>query len=196
MPPCIALSGPSGIGKSTLANELQACLAQNGVTVTVIHQDTYFHGKKPASYWTQAPKESPDTIDMAALRAAAAAAVDDASRQLVRPTDRDTSMPPLLTAMCEYSDLVRSMTTAPNRAEALKVEGAKASRRGAGQDLRFRIFGPSDESPGVSVVRCGLARALNRGPDFGPLSPSPGSPARAASTDSAADRARRIGRCR
>lgn len=118
----------------------------------------------------------------------------DASRQLVRPTDRDTSMPPLLTAMCEYSDLVRSMTTAPNRAEALKVEGAKASRRGAGQDLRFRIFGPSDESPSVSVVRCGLARALNRGPDFGPLSPSPGSPARAASTDSAADRARRIGR--
>ena len=87
--PCrvIALSGPSGTGKTTLTELLHSSLAAEGLRVAVVHQDTFFHGPKPASYWTQEPKESPDTVDMAAVRAAVSAAVQVAREhgQVVDP---------------------------------------------------------------------------------------------------------------
>lgn len=54
-----------------------------GIAAASIHQDAYFLGPKPESYWTQAPKESPDTVDMHALRAAMAAAVEDEANELL-----------------------------------------------------------------------------------------------------------------
>ena len=78
----LAVSGPSGTGKTTLADGLHRRLSANGMNVKVIHQDSYFIGEKPKSYWTQAPKESPDTVDMPALRAAVAEASDDEEHDL------------------------------------------------------------------------------------------------------------------
>ena len=49
----------------------------------MIGQDAYFIGPKPQSYWTQAPKESPDTVEMPALRTAVRAASEDAATDVV-----------------------------------------------------------------------------------------------------------------
>ena len=79
----LAISGPSGTGKSTIASILHCCLATEGMTVAMIGQDAYFIGPKPQSYWTQAPKESPDTVEMPALRTAVRAASEDAATDVV-----------------------------------------------------------------------------------------------------------------
>lgn len=79
MPPTttrvVAISGPSGTGKSTLSSILESRITSANLTCTTIHQDSYFKGPKPESYWTQEPKESPETIDMHSLHVALVAAV-------------------------------------------------------------------------------------------------------------------------
>ena len=79
----LAISGPSGTGKSTLASVLRCCLATEGMSVAVVGQDAFFIGPKPSSYWTQAPKESPDTLEMPAVRTAVRAASEDAATDVV-----------------------------------------------------------------------------------------------------------------
>ena len=69
-PPTLAISGPSGTGKTTLAEQLAACLRTEGLQVIIVNQDRFFIGPKPESYWTQEPKEHPGAVDMAALRTA------------------------------------------------------------------------------------------------------------------------------
>ena len=70
--PTLVISGPSGCGKSTLADTLSVCMRAEGYSITVIHQDSYFLGPKPTSYWTQPNKEHPGVVDMSGLRAAVA----------------------------------------------------------------------------------------------------------------------------
>ena len=79
----LVISGPSGTGKSTITQEMLKRAASAGISTSAIHQDSYFIGPKPDSYWTQAPKESPDTVDMPALRAAIAAAIADETNELL-----------------------------------------------------------------------------------------------------------------
>ena len=82
----LAISGPSGTGKSTIVSIIKNCLAtaNPGLKVATIGGDSFFIGPKPDSYWTQAPKESPDSVDMIALRTAVAAATsDDAGNDLL-----------------------------------------------------------------------------------------------------------------
>jgi uridine kinase len=77
MAPLLVVSGPSGCGKSTLAEALRAALAATSFDATVIllQQDRYFTTPRPASYWDMENKDTPDAVDMAAIRRDVRAAV-------------------------------------------------------------------------------------------------------------------------
>lgn len=72
----VAITGPSGSGKSTLSDVLAKCLGSASVTV---HQDHFFLGPKPKSYWDQIEqgenKDHPGAVNWPALREAFASAV-------------------------------------------------------------------------------------------------------------------------
>ena len=70
MAPLLVVSGPSGCGKSTLAEALRAALeaASFDATVNLIQQDRYFTTPRPTSYWDMENKDTPDAVDMAAIR--------------------------------------------------------------------------------------------------------------------------------
>ena len=77
MAPLLVVSGPSGCGKSTLAEALRAALAATSfdATVKLIQQDRYFTTPRPTSYWDMENKDTPDAVDMAAIRRDVRAAV-------------------------------------------------------------------------------------------------------------------------
>ena len=77
MAPLLVVSGPSGCGKSTLAEALRAALEATSfdATVQLIQQDRYFTTPRPASYWDMENKDTPDAVDMAAIRRDVRAAV-------------------------------------------------------------------------------------------------------------------------
>ena len=77
MAPLLVVSGPSGCGKSTLAEALRAALEATSfdATVNLIQQDRYFTTPRPTSYWDMENKDTPDAVDMAAIRRDVRAAI-------------------------------------------------------------------------------------------------------------------------
>ena len=77
MAPLLVVSGPSGCGKSTLAEALRAALEATSfdATVVLIQQDRYFTTPRPTSYWDMENKDTPDAVDMAAIRRDVRAAI-------------------------------------------------------------------------------------------------------------------------
>lgn len=78
--PVVAITGPSGSGKSTLTALCARCLRDSfGVNAQTIHQDHFFLGPKPKSYWDMEDKDHPGAIDMAKLHGAVRASAEKLS---------------------------------------------------------------------------------------------------------------------